>query len=216
MPTEFWYLKKVGSVDTTMSKRKLELLSQHIAKEMNDEERVASQRAEFESEQVVIAMTFEESKQHLQQQLKQAKPEQRQVLEQQLEYEKGLHLDRLAQLEDRIKTFETEIVTTAVQRKKRRTVDSALVDCLDIAEQGLKSSTWHSIQKVRHIQYKIEPVKVDMTSEQRAQYRKVLQELKDKGFKVTQYKTESIQDRIEKHTATTDNCKRDIYTSPQI
>lgn len=178
---------------TTMSKRKLELMSKHITEEMDDEERVASQRAEFDSEQVVIAMTYEEFKQQLQQQLKQAKPEQTEVLEQKLEYEEGLHLDRLAQLEVRIKTFEAEIATTAVRRKKRRTVDSALVDCLDIADQGLKSSTWHSIQKVRHIQYKIEPVKVDMTSEQQAKYRTVLQELKDRGFKVARYRTEKAE-----------------------
>jgi hypothetical protein len=173
-----------------MSKRKLELVSKHITEEMDDEERVASQRAEFDSEQVVIAMTYEEFKQQLQQQLKQAKPEQTEVLEQKLEYEEGLHSDRLAQLEARIKTFEAEIATTAVRRKKRRTVDSALVDCLDIADQGLKGSTWQSIQKVRHIQYKIEPVKVDMTSEQQAKYRTVLQELKDRGFKVSQYRSD--------------------------
>ena len=184
---------------TTMSKRKLELLSEHIAEEMDDEERVASQRAEFESEQVVIAMAYEESKQHLQQQLKQAKPEQTELLEQRLEYEEGLHADRLAQLEGRMKTFEAMASSTVDQRNKRRKVDTDLNDCLDIAQQGLKSSTWHSIQKVRHIQYKIEPVKVNLTSKQQAQYRKVLQELKEKGFKVARYRTE------EEH-AISENC----------
>ena len=178
---------------TTMSKRKLELMSEHIAEEMDDEERVASKRAEFKSEQVVITMAFEESKQHLQQQLKNAKPEQSQILEQKMEYEKGLHIDRLAQLEGRMKTFEAMALATIEQRNKRRKVDTDLNDCLDIAQQGLKSSTWHSIQKVRHIQYKIEPVKVNLTSEQHAQYRKVLHELKEKGFKVARYRSEQYR-----------------------
>lgn len=181
-----------------MSKRKLEMMSEHIAEEMDDEERVASKRAEFKSEQVVITMAFEESKQHLQQQLKNAKPEQSQILEQKMEYEEALHVDRLAQVECRMKTFEAMALATVVQRKKRRTVDSALVDCLDIAQRGLKGSTWQSIQKVRHIQYKIEPVKVDMTSEQQAKYRTVLQELKDRGFKVAQYRS----DHSDLHAAT--------------
>ena len=171
-----------------MAKRKVEMMSEHSVEEMVHEERVASKRAEFESEQVVITMAFEESKQHLQQQLKNAKPEQTQILEQKMEYEEGLHADRLAQLEGRMKTFEAMASATVDQRNKRRKVDTDLNDCLDIAQQGLKSSTWHSIQKVRHIQYKIEPVKVNMTSKQHAQYRKVLQELKEKGFKVAVYK----------------------------
>lgn len=173
-----------------MSKRKLGLVSEHIAAEMDHEEMVASTRAEFDSEQVVIAMAFEESKQQLQRQLKHATPEQTQVLEQNLEYEKGLHLDRLAQLEDKIQTFEAKTSATVDQRSKRRKVDTDLNDCLDIAQQGRESSTWHSIQKVRHIQYKIEPVLVSMTLDQHAQYRKVLQELKEKGFKVALYKTD--------------------------
>tara|TARA_B110000091_G_scaffold208362_1_gene247937 strand:+ start:6338 stop:6868 length:531 start_codon:yes stop_codon:yes gene_type:complete len=173
-----------------MSKRKLGLVSEHIAADLDHEEMVASTRAEFDSEQVVIAMAFEESKQHLQQQLKNATPAKTQVLEQNLEYEKGLHLDRLAQLGDKIKTFEAKTSATVEQRNKRRKVDTDLNDCLDIAQRGRESSTWHSIQKVRHIQYKIEPVLVTMTLDQHAQYRKVLQELKEKGFKVALYKTD--------------------------
>lgn len=175
---------------TTMSKRKLGLVAEHITAEMDHEEMVASKRAEFDSEQVVIAMAFEESKQQLQQQMKNATPEQTQVLEQNLAYEKGLHLDRMAQLGDKIKTFEAKTSATMDQRNKRRKVDTDLNDCLEIAQQGRDSSTWHSIQKVRHIQYKIEPVLVTMTDDQHAQYRKVLQELKEKGFKVALYKTD--------------------------
>lgn len=166
-----------------MSKRKVDLMSEHIVEDMDHEERVASKRAEFDSEQVVITMAFEESKQHLQQQLKNAKPEQTQVLEQKLEYEEGLQIDRLAQLEDRINTFEAKTSATIDQRNKRRKVDTDLNDCLDIAKQGMESSTWHSIQKVRHIQYKIEAVQVDMTSAQHVQYQKVMRELKENGFK---------------------------------
>jgi len=167
-----------------MPKRKLEAASQHLAEDLRDDELISLRNSELSSERAAVLLSFEEMTQSLNSQLSQATAERRQILEQKLEYEQTLYNDRMSALEANIAKHNADNQLMNSVKKKRRIIDKELDDCQDIATKGVKNCSWRSIRKVMHIRHKMKTHGSEMTDEQKTQYAKVLQQLKEQGFRV--------------------------------
>lgn len=165
-----------------MSKRRME--SRYLAEDIRDNDLREVQKSELDSERAAVVMTFEEATQHLQDQLTRATEERKILIEQKMEYEETLYTDRLAVLDTKLNKHKADNLFNSSRKKRRRIIDQDLNECLNIAAEGPKKSSWQSIRKVMHIKHKIELQKSEMSEEQVSKYDAVLAELKKQGFKV--------------------------------
>jgi len=154
----------------------------------------------FEDERAAIGVAFSDIEEKLRREFKTTNPRRlsgrnRLRFDQKLEYEQGLRDDRLQELERKIDAYRQAHRERMDQRKKRRTLertarelDDKILECQTLAQTHCKDCHWKTIGKNKHIQQALNRKRATMTEEQKAQYAMVLQELKEKGWRVLEYK----------------------------
>jgi len=174
-----------------MTKRPLETdeASQLLIDTLQDEDEITTMRLKHTGEHSAIDAEHVASLETLRDEFQTLDPEtleDRQALrlKQKLEFENGLHMDRISALEVRIEADKEKRVVSVEQRTKRRHIDRTLNDCKKVASLKQDGSCYKTIGKNRHLQHVLEGVKDNMTTHQREQYATVMQDLKKNGWKV--------------------------------
>jgi hypothetical protein len=171
-----------------MPKRKFVDITQTTLPTEDLDVKIRSKRSEYESERIAINFGFEESKIDLESQLCSTQNKRRkQIIEQKLEYEETLRNDRLNKLDNEISTFEKHVSETYEQRQKIQNIDIIMQEFWHISEKKFETIDWQSIRKARYIRYKLEPMLLLMTDNQKDKYDLLLKELTNKGFRIAKY-----------------------------
>ena len=105
-------------------------------------------------------------------------------LKQKLEFQNGLHTDRLRVMDSEraLKTEEHHQVFK--KRRKIRHIDDTIRECRDIAETPAKDSSFKMLGKNRHVQHLLKGVQKEMSQKQCDKYTALMTDLKKNGWKV--------------------------------
>jgi hypothetical protein len=105
-------------------------------------------------------------------------------LKQKLEFQNGLHTDRLRVMETERSAETNKHHQVFKKRKKSRHIDDVIRKCSDIAETPAKDSCYKMLGKSRHVQHLLKKVSDQMNQEQRDKYDVLMEDLKKNGWKV--------------------------------
>jgi hypothetical protein len=177
--------------------------SQDLIDSLRDQDDIEHALKGFEDERAAIGVAFSDIVEKLRY-IKTTDPSRlskrnRLRFDQKMEYEQGLRDDRLQELGRRIDAYRQAHRERVGQRKKRRVeertareLDDKILECQTLAQHNCKDAHWKTIGKNKHIQQALNSKLSTMTEEQKAQYATVLQELKEKGWRVLEQHKETI------------------------
>jgi hypothetical protein len=163
--------------------------TQDLIDSLQDQDELESIQRNYENERATIETIHASSLETIRKEFKtldpETLPERDQLrLKQKLEFEEGLHKDRLKALEaEKVENEETQVVKVT-RRRKRRHIDLKLQECESIAEMSVKEIEWRLIGKNRHLQHILKDVKDKMSEEQHQKYETLMKDLKKNGHKI--------------------------------
>lgn len=163
--------------------------SQDLIDSLQDQDELESIQRNYENERATIETIHVSSIEAIREEFKtldpETLPERDQLrLKQKMEFEEGLHKDRLKALEaDKLENEETCCIKVT-KRRKRRHIDRKLKECETIAEVPAKEMEWQLIGKNRHLQHILKEVKDTMSKEQQEKYETLMDDLKKNGHKI--------------------------------
>lgn len=171
--------------------------SQDLIDSLRDADDLEHALKSFEDERVTIGIAFADVEGRLKREFGSNHLSKRDQLryDQKLEYEQGLRDDRLRELDRKIAAYRQEHQEKIIQRKKRRVgerkareLDDKILECQTLAQKHCKDCDWKTIGKNKHIQQILNSERSTMSEEQKELYETVLQELKEKGWRVIEHK----------------------------
>lgn len=163
--------------------------SQDLIDSLQDQDELESIQRNYENERATIETIHMSSIEAIREEFKtldpETLPERDQLrLKQKMEFEEGLHKDRLKALEvEKVENEETRCIKVT-KRRKRRHIDRKLKECETIAEVPAKEMEWQLIGKNRHLQHILKEVKDTMSKEQQEKYETLMDDLKKNGHKI--------------------------------
>jgi len=163
--------------------------SQDLIDSLQDQDELESIQRNYENERATIETIHVSSIEAIREEFKtldpETLPERDQLrLKQKLEFEEGLHKDRLKALEAEKVENEEACCNKVAKRRKIRHIDRKLKECETIAEVPAKEMEWQLIGKNRHLQHILKEVKDTMSKEQQEKYETLMDDLKKNGHKI--------------------------------
>jgi hypothetical protein len=105
------------------------------------------------------------------------------AFEQKMEYEEGLHVDRIRKINDEFTEKKAVILKERAEREKTQTFDEKIEECADLALKKCSEATWQEIGKFRCVTKRLDSCRNEFSDEQRERYVHVLEEMSKKGWK---------------------------------
>lgn len=161
-----------------------------VIEDIRDNDELDDQLETFENERASIRIDFESQMERIRAEFKTDDPStlsarQRVRHKTQVEYAEGLQRDRVEALEKKIAACRAAHAEKCFVRKRRRVIDGQIRECATFASLDRHTCDWRLLRKSRHVQTVLDNKVSCMTSEQRAKYASVLEELRAAGWKTS-------------------------------
>ena len=105
------------------------------------------------------------------------------AFEQKMEYEEGLHADRIRKINDEFTEKKAVILKERAERERTQTFDEKIEECADLSLKKCSEATWQEIGKFRCVTKRLDSCRDEFSDEQRERYVHVLEEMSKKGWK---------------------------------
>lgn len=163
--------------------------TQDLIDSLQDQDEIESIQRNYENERATIETIHVSSMEAIRKEFKTLDPEtlperDKLRLKQKIEFEEGLHKDRLKALQEEREKTEVNQSEKVSKRRKTRHIDRKLKECESIAEVPAKEMEWKLIGKNRHLQHILKKVKDNMSTEQQEKYETLMKDLKKNGHKI--------------------------------
>lgn len=179
-------MKRKGSSPKRPTKKQ-RVDTQDLINRLQDEEDDLVTEATFNDSKIAVEFAHEDARLAIKREFKtlnisKVATAKKLAFEQKIEYEKGLHTDRMRQINEEFTKKKAELDKRRCEREATQNVDEKIEECCDIAAQECSDATWQEIGKFKCVTKRLETQ--EMSSEQRARYKQVLEELSTKGWKI--------------------------------
>lgn len=187
--------------------KKQRLDTMTLINKLQDDDEDEQERRRVEDAKQAVEMAYKEGRRKLRKEFRTLLPERvlpkrRLQLEQKLEFEETLKRDRLTDIEAESTARVETLHDKRAKRSEEQEVNEKIEECGDIASQEFSSASWQTIGKFRCCVARM--AENDLTTTQRTRYAEVLQELKAKGWRVHQHKTDiKVDDAIQNDATAT-------------
>jgi len=161
--------------------------TQELVNRLQDEEEDLVNETTFNDSKVAAEFAYEDGMQDIKHKFKTLDPEkipdaQKLAFEQKMEYEKGLHADRMRKINEEFTQTKAEILKKRNEREQTQSVDQKIEECADLGLKSCSEATWQEIGKFRCITRRLDAAKDEFSDEQRERYTQVLEEMCKKGW----------------------------------
>jgi len=178
--------RKRSQVQRPTKKQRLD--TQELVNCLQDEEEDLVTEATFNDSKVAVDFAYEDAKLAIEREFKTLDPtkvSKMLAFEQKMEYEEGLHADRMRKINEEFTEKKAALLQKRTEREKTQTLDEKIEDCTDLALKTCSEATWQEIGKFRCVTKRLDSCQDEFSDVQRERYVQVLEEMSKKGWKRT-------------------------------
>jgi hypothetical protein len=177
--------RKRQGVSSPTKRQRLD--TQELVNRLQDEEEDLVNEATFNDSKFAAKFAHEDAKLAMKREYKTLDPSRvvqskKLAFEQKLEYEKGLHADRLRKINEEFAEKKALHLKKRIERDNKQSLDQKIEECADLALKNCSEATWQEIGKFRCITRRLDAVTDGFSEDQRERYKQVLEDMSRKGW----------------------------------
>lgn len=162
--------------------------TQDLVNRLQDEEEDLVTETTFNDSKVAADFAYEDAKLAIKREFNTLDPTKvvsgkKLAFEQQMEYEEGLHADRMRKINEEFAEKKAVRLQKRANREKTQTLDEKIEECADLALKTCSEATWQEIGKFRCVTKRLDSCQHEFSELQRERYVQVLEEMSKKGWK---------------------------------
>lgn len=178
--------RKRSEVHRPTKKQRLD--TQELVNSLRDEEEDLVTEATFNDSKVAVEFAYEDAKLAIKREFKTLDPTQvvsakKLAFEQKMEYEEGLHADRMRKINEEFAEKKAKLDQKRTEREKVQSLDQKIEECADLVLKKCSEASWQEIGKFRCITTRLDSSQDEFSDVQRERYVQVLEEMSKNGWK---------------------------------
>lgn len=178
--------RKRSEVQRPTKKQRLD--TQELVNRLQDEEEDLITESTFSDSKVAVEFAYEDAKLAIKREFKTLDPTKvvytkKLSFEQKMEYEEGLHADRMRKINDEFAEKKAAILKKRTERENTQTLNEKIDECADLALKPCSEATWQELGKFRCVTTRLDSLHDKFSEVQRERYVQVLEEMSKNGWK---------------------------------